>query len=205
MLASKFLNKKTSKKFFVQKFEKIFLSFATFYKETLDITLNKTKSVSIFIIFIIIASILLFSFSKKELMPMEDRGAYLIIGATDEGSSFEYTQEQAQKVEARLIPLLQAEDSPCPFRTGWDHQGSQSPGLCNSMVHHPSNVLQTTCSYQSTSTPLHCIGQFHRARGKGNHRSLFLQAKCQHKILVVSPSREELTLKQDGLHSTSLQ
>ena len=31
---------------------------------------------------------------------------------TDEGSSFEYTQEQAQKVEARLIPLLQSEDSP---------------------------------------------------------------------------------------------
>ncbi len=112
MLASKFLNKKTSKKFFVQKFEKIFLSFATFYKETLDVTLNKTKSVSIFIIFIIISSILLFSFSKKELLPMEDRGAYLIIGTTDEGSSFEYTQEQAQKVEARLIPLLQAEDSP---------------------------------------------------------------------------------------------
>ena len=43
---------------------------------------------------------------------MEDRGAYLIIGSTDEGSSFEYTQEQAQKVEARLIPLLQADDSP---------------------------------------------------------------------------------------------
>ena len=43
---------------------------------------------------------------------MEDRGAYLIIGSTDEGSSFEYTQEQAQKVEARLIPLLQAKDSP---------------------------------------------------------------------------------------------
>ena len=43
---------------------------------------------------------------------MEDRGAYLIIGSTDEGSSFEYTQEQAQKVEARLLPLLQADDSP---------------------------------------------------------------------------------------------
>ena len=43
---------------------------------------------------------------------MEDRGAYLIIGATDEGSSFEYTQEQAQKVEKRLLPLLQAENSP---------------------------------------------------------------------------------------------
>ena len=33
---------------------------------------------------------------------MEDRGAYLIIGSTDEGSSFEYTQEQAQKVAERL-------------------------------------------------------------------------------------------------------
>ncbi len=112
MLASKFLHKKTSKKSYIQKFEKIFLSFANFYKETLDVIVNKTKTVSIFIIFIIIASILLFNFSKKELLPMEDRGAYLIIGATDEGSSFEYTQEQALRVEARLLPLLQAEDSP---------------------------------------------------------------------------------------------
>jgi len=112
MLASKFLYKKTSKKLFIQKFEKFFLSFSNFYKETLDIIVNKTKAVSFFIIFIVIASVLLFNFSKKELLPMEDRGAYLIIGFTDEGTSFEYTQEQAQKVEARLLPLLQAEDSP---------------------------------------------------------------------------------------------
>ena len=112
MLASKFLNKKTSKKFIIRKFENIFSNFANFYKETLGTVIYKTRTVGIFIIFIIIASILLFNFSKKELLPMEDRGAYLIIGATDEGSSFEYTQEQAQKVEARLLPLLQAEDSP---------------------------------------------------------------------------------------------
>ena len=112
MLASKFLYKKTTKKLFIQKFEKIFLSFANFYKETLDIIVKKTKTVSFFIIFIVIASVLLFNFSKKELLPMEDRGAYLIIGFTDEGTSFEYTQEQAQKVEARLLPLLQADDSP---------------------------------------------------------------------------------------------
>ncbi len=112
MLASKFLNKKNSKRFVVQKFEKLFFNFTNFYKETLNTIVYKTKAVSIFIIFIIIASILLFNFSKKELLPMEDRGAYLIIGATDEGSSFQYTQEQAQKVEARLLPLLQAKDSP---------------------------------------------------------------------------------------------
>jgi HAE1 family hydrophobic/amphiphilic exporter-1/multidrug efflux pump len=106
------LRKKTSKKIIIQKFEKIFLNFSNFYKETLDVLVNKTKSITTFIIFIIIASILLFNFSKKELLPMEDRGAYLIIGFTDEGTSFEYTQQQAQKVEARLLPLLQAEDSP---------------------------------------------------------------------------------------------
>ncbi len=112
MLASKFLVKRSSKKFFIQKFEKFFLSFSNFYKETLSTTVYKTKTVTFFIIFIVIASVLLFNFSKKELLPMEDRGAYLIIGFTDEGTSFEYTQEQAQKVEARLLPLLQAENSP---------------------------------------------------------------------------------------------
>ncbi len=112
MLASKFLYKKTSKKVFIQRFEKFFISFANFYKESLDAIVNKTKAVIFFIILIVIASVLLFNFSKKELLPMEDRGAYLIIGFTDEGTSFEYTQEQAQKVEARLLPLLQAEDSP---------------------------------------------------------------------------------------------
>ena len=112
MLASKFLIKRSSKKTFIQTFEKFFLSFSNFYKETLNTTVYKTKTVTFFIIFIVITSVLLFSFSKKELLPMEDRGAYLIIGFTDEGTSFEYTQEQAQKVEARLLPLLQAEDSP---------------------------------------------------------------------------------------------
>ena len=112
MLASKFLYKQTSKKILIQKFEKIFLTFANFYKETLDTLVHKNKTIAAFIIFIIISSILLFNFSKKELLPLEDRGAYLIIGFTDEGTSFEYTQEQAQKVEARLLPLLQAENSP---------------------------------------------------------------------------------------------
>ena len=43
---------------------------------------------------------------------MEDRGAYLVIGFTDEGSSFQYTQKSAEDVEKRLMPLLQTEDSP---------------------------------------------------------------------------------------------
>ena len=112
MLASKFLTKKTDKNFFISKFEKFFLGFSKFYEETLSILIKKTKSISFFIILIIIGSVLLFNFSKKELLPMEDRGAYLVIGFTDEGSSFEYTQEKAQVIEQRLIPLLQEENSP---------------------------------------------------------------------------------------------
>ena len=112
MLASKFLTKKNVKNNIVKKFEKLFLSLSSFYKDTLSVVISKTRIIGIFIILIIFVSAFLFNFSKKELLPMEDRGVYLVIGFTDEGRSFEYTQEKAQEVEKRLIPLLQAEDSP---------------------------------------------------------------------------------------------
>ena len=112
MLGSKFLDNKTKSNFLVRWFGKFFNGFSNFYSETLNFWLNKKKTIITFIIFIIIASGLLFNFSKKELLPMEDRGAYLIIGFTDEGSSFEYTQKRAIDVEQRLIPLLNSEDSP---------------------------------------------------------------------------------------------
>ena len=60
----------------------------------------------------IVGSGLLYNFTKKELLPLEDRGAYLVIGFTDEGSSFQYTQKRAEDVERRLVPLLKSEDSP---------------------------------------------------------------------------------------------
>ena len=60
----------------------------------------------------IIGSGALYNYTKKELLPLEDRGAYLVIGFTDEGSSFEYTKNRAIDVEQRLIPLLKSDDSP---------------------------------------------------------------------------------------------
>jgi hydrophobe/amphiphile efflux-1 (HAE1) family protein len=112
MLASKFLIKQTKQNFVVVKFDKFFKSLSNFYQETLRYWLNKKKIVISFIIFTIVVSGVLFTSTKKELLPMEDRGVYLVLGFTDEGSSFEYTEKRAQDVEARLIPLLQAEDSP---------------------------------------------------------------------------------------------
>ena len=112
MLASKFLKKKSSNGFFVKKFNVFFQSFSNFYKETLNYWINKKKTIITFIFLIIAGSISLFMYTTKELLPKEDRGVYLVIGFTDEGSSFDYTQQRAQDVEKRLLPLLQAEDSP---------------------------------------------------------------------------------------------
>ena len=112
MLGSKFLIKKSKKNFFTLKFDNFFKGFLNFYQETLQFWLNKKKTVVVFIILMIIGSALLYNFTKKELLPLEDRGAYLVLGFTDEGSSFQYTQKRAEDVEKRLIPLLQSEDSP---------------------------------------------------------------------------------------------
>jgi len=106
MLASKFLNKNTKKSKIVLKFEKYYKSFLDFYSETLNYWINKQKFIIGFMFFVIITSVLLFNFSPKELLPQEDRGVYLVIGKTDEGSSFKYTADKAQEIERRLIPLI---------------------------------------------------------------------------------------------------
>jgi len=112
MLGSRFLTLKTKQNKIISKFNNFFKSFLKFYKESLNYFLDKQRLIISFMILVIISSILLFNFSKKELLPLEDRGAYLVIGMTDEGSSFEYTQERAQEIESKLIPLLQEENSP---------------------------------------------------------------------------------------------
>ena len=112
MLGSKFLDKKTKSNFLVIWFDKFFKGFSNFYSETLNFWLNKKKTIITFIIVMIIGSGALYNFTKKELLPLEDRGSYLVIGFTDQGSSFEYTQKRAIDVEQRLIPLLRSEDSP---------------------------------------------------------------------------------------------
>ena len=112
MLGSKFLDKQKKSNFLVRWFGKFFNSFSNFYSETLNFWLDKKKTIITFIIIMIIGSGALYNYTKKELLPLEDRGAYLVIGFTDEGSSFEYTKNRAIDVEQRLIPLLKSDDSP---------------------------------------------------------------------------------------------
>ncbi len=109
MLGSKFLNKNQKKSKVVLKFEKYYKSFLEFYSETLNYWIDKQKLIVGFMFFVVISSILLFNFSPKELLPQEDRGVYLVIGKTDEGSSFQYTADKAEEIERRLIPLIKKE------------------------------------------------------------------------------------------------
>ena len=112
MLGSKFLDNKKKSNVIVKNFNKFFIGFSNFYKDTLQFWLYRKNIIIGFIFFIIIGSALLYNFTKKELLPLEDRGAYLVIGFTDEGSSFDYTQQRAEDVEKRLIPLLKDDNSP---------------------------------------------------------------------------------------------
>jgi len=110
MLASKFLNKNMKKTKIVLKFEKYYKSFLEFYTETLNYWIGKHKVIIGFMFSVVIASVLLFNFAPKELLPQEDRGVYLIVGQTDIGSSYQYTVDKAEKIERRLIPLVENED-----------------------------------------------------------------------------------------------
>ena len=110
MLASKFLNKNMKKTKIVLKFEKYYKSFLEFYTETLNYWIGKPKVIIGFMFSVVIASVLLFNFAPKELLPQEDRGVYLIVGQTDIGSSYQYTADKAEKIERRLIPLVENED-----------------------------------------------------------------------------------------------
>jgi len=109
MLGSKFLNKNTKKTKIVLKFEKYYKSFLEFYSETLKYWITKDKLITGFMFSVVVVSVLLFNFAPKELLPQEDRGVYLIIGKTDEGSSFQYTADKAEEIERRLIPLINKE------------------------------------------------------------------------------------------------
>jgi len=73
MLASKFLNKNMKKTKIVLKFEKYYKSFLEFYTETLNYWISKPKVIIGFMFSVVIASVLLFNFAPKELLPQEDR------------------------------------------------------------------------------------------------------------------------------------
>ena len=109
-LAANFLSKNMKKSKIALKFEKYYKSFLEFYIETLDYWIKKPKVIIGFMIAILFASVAIFNFSPKALLPKEDRSVYLIVGNTDIGSSYEYTSDKALQMEKRLLPLVKSNE-----------------------------------------------------------------------------------------------
>ena len=78
--------------------------FRKFYRESLMKSQSNPKKVLIFSVVIIIVSLVLFQVTQKELAPTEDRGVFIIVVSTPEGSTLKYTDNIVKQVEEYLIP-----------------------------------------------------------------------------------------------------
>tara|TARA_E500000178_G_scaffold61409_1_gene58095 strand:- start:836 stop:2491 length:1656 start_codon:yes stop_codon:yes gene_type:complete len=106
MIGSKFLKISKNKPKPIKSFSKYLNQFQKFYEETLNYMLKRRKSIFIFLTFILISILLLFKFTKKELMPKEDRGVFFVIIQAPEGSGFNYTAEKALDIESKFLPKV---------------------------------------------------------------------------------------------------
>jgi len=84
--------------------------FREFYKKSLLQSQKNPKKIYVFSILIIIISIILFQFTHKELAPIEDRGVFIIVVKSPEGSSLNYTDNIVKKVESTLKPYQDIEE-----------------------------------------------------------------------------------------------
>ena len=84
--------------------------FRNYYKKSLMDSQNNPKKVYIFSLVMILISVLIFQFINKELAPTEDRGVFIIIVSTPEGSTLQYTDSIVKEVESTLEPYKEKEE-----------------------------------------------------------------------------------------------
>ena len=77
--------------------------FRKFYRESLIKSQNNPRKVFIFSIIVIAVSLVLFQVIQKELAPTEDRGVFIIVVSTPEGSTLDYTDNIVKQVEEYLV------------------------------------------------------------------------------------------------------
>ena len=84
--------------------------FRNYYKKSLMDSQSNPKKVYIFSLVMILISVLIFQFINKELAPTEDRGVFIIIVSTPEGSTLQYTDSIVKEVESTLEPYKEKEE-----------------------------------------------------------------------------------------------
>ena len=106
MIGSKYLKIKKNKPKISEKFNIYLKKFEIFYTETLEYVLQKRKAIIVFLIFVLFANFFLFNYSKKELLPKEDRGVFFVIIKAAEGSGFNFTANKVEEIEKRFLPKV---------------------------------------------------------------------------------------------------
>ena len=106
MLGSKFLKVKKSKSKIINKFNDFFKNCENGYAETLKLLINKQKIVFIFLAGVVFLTLFLFTITKKELLPKEDRGVFFVIVKAPEGSGYNYTASKAEQIESMFLPEI---------------------------------------------------------------------------------------------------
>mgnify|MGYP003333646447 FL=1 len=106
MLASKYLVVTHSKPAFLKKFDNYLEKFSNFYFETLLLLLYKKKEIIIFLISILVAVIILFKITPKELIPPEDRGVFYVVIQAPDAAWFDYTKEKTENIEKVFLTDL---------------------------------------------------------------------------------------------------
>ena len=106
MLASKYLVVTHSKPAFLKKFDSYLEKFSNFYFETLLLLLYKKKEIIIFLISVLVAVVVLFKITPKELIPPEDRGVFYVVIQAPDGSGFDYTKEKTENIEKVFLTEL---------------------------------------------------------------------------------------------------
>ena len=106
MLASKYLTITHSKPAFLKKFDSYLEKFSNFYFETLLLLLYKKKEIIIFLISVLVAVVVLFKITPKELIPPEDRGVFYVVIQAPDGSGFDYTKEKTENIEKVFLTEL---------------------------------------------------------------------------------------------------
>ncbi len=106
MLASKYLVVTHSKPAFLKKFDNYLEKFSNFYFETLLLLLYKKKEIIIFLISVLVAVVVLFKITPKELIPPEDRGVFYVVIQAPDGSGFDYTKEKTENIEKVFLTEL---------------------------------------------------------------------------------------------------
>ena len=76
MLGSRFLTLKTKQNKIITKFNDFFKSFLKFYKESLTYFLDKQRLIITFMIIVIVSSVLLFNFSKRNCFLLKIGGIF---------------------------------------------------------------------------------------------------------------------------------